>query len=296
MPAAETPRGPRGAVPAPGGGGGQGPLQYFGQMHRVLRESEKRIDRELHKVDSTVEDKVSEATRRLADDGRRLRADTTGMFTDLEDLVLQIYEEHEAALTEERSKRAEAEAEASTHRSALVAQQGQIDALAEAMRRQQLLLDEHVNGTGAQMAAMQAESAELHKAFKAQGAAVQATKDFIRSVDEKLSSQILESARASDAAAAAAATSWEARHAEHKVAVDRFMTLEPSLRANDESNRTWRANVDEMLRMAEQRGQSASASAETILNAVEMLNEATNPKPSPDPDPDPTLALILTLT
>ena len=39
------------------------------------------------------------------------------------------------------------------------------------------------------MSAVQAEAAELHKAFKAQGAAMQAAKAFINSVDEKLTNE-----------------------------------------------------------------------------------------------------------
>lgn len=256
-----------------------GPLQAFGQVHRALRENEKRLSSvsgDLEKITVTIDEKVSRAARRIEQDGRRLRAETSDMCADLEELCLQIYEEHEAAIAEERATseklRAALEAEQAAHRAALTAQQGQIDALAAALRRQQELLDEHVGGTTAQMKAMQAEASELHRAFKAQGAAVQATKAFIGSVDEKLSAQITEHARAADGAAAAASTSWEARHAEHRAVLERILAWEPQLRTNEEAMRTWRVGVDEAILRSEQRGSAAVSAAQTILDAgrVEM--------------------------
>ena len=62
-----------------------------------------------------------------------------------------------------------------------------------------------MGSAASQMAAVQAEASELHRAFKAQGAAMQATKEFISSVDDKLSRQIMEVARAADAASPPAA-------------------------------------------------------------------------------------------
>lgn len=233
---------------------------------------------DLEKITSTIDEKVSRSARRIEQDGRRLRAETSDMCADLEELCLQIYEEHETAIAEERAMneklRATMEAEQAAHRAALTAQQGQIDALAAALRRQQELLDEHVSGTAAQMKAVQAEATELHRAFKAQGAAVQATKGFIGAVDEKLSAQIAEHSRASDAAAAATATSWEARHAEQRAAVERVLAWEPQLRANEEAIRTWRVGVDEAILRSEQRGTAAVSAAQTILDAgrVEMAD------------------------
>ena len=49
----------------------------------------------------TIDEKVSQASRRVEQDGRRLRAETSDMCADLEELCLQIYEEHEAALAED---------------------------------------------------------------------------------------------------------------------------------------------------------------------------------------------------
>lgn len=196
-PATQTPQPSYASTPQvpdtqPAGGGGGGPLQAFGQVHRALRESEKRLSSVSNNVHET-DQKLESTTRRLQQDGRRLRAETSQMLSDLEELVLQIYQEHEAGLKEAREMnlklRAEMESEQSAHRAALVAQQGQIDALAAALRKQTELLDEHVGSSGVQMAAVQAEAGELHRAFKAQGAAVQATKAFISSVDEKLAAR-----------------------------------------------------------------------------------------------------------
>ena len=153
--AAGTPQ-PPDTQPAPAGGGG--PLQAFGQVHRALRESEKRLSSVSQNVQDT-DQKLESSTRRLQQDSRRLRAETSQMLTDLEELVLQIYEEHEGGLKEAREAnvklRADMEAEQAAHRAALVAQQGQIDALAAALRKQTELLDEHVGSSGVQMAAVQ---------------------------------------------------------------------------------------------------------------------------------------------
>ena len=127
------------------------------------------------------------------------------------------------------------------------------------------------------MSAVQAEAAELHKAFKAQGAAVQATKAFINSVDEKLTKSVLDTARAADAAAASASSSWERRHSEHRVALERLLAWESAFRASEEQAKQWRASVDESLKLSEQRSAAIVASAQTILEAGRLeMAEATS--------------------
>ena len=250
-----------------------GPLAAFAAVHRQLKENEKKLisfGGDLEQIMFTIDEKVSQASRRVEQDGRRLRAETSDMCADLEELCLQIYEEHEAALAEERSTndklRAALESEQAAHRAALTAQQGQIDALAAALKRQQDLLDEHIRGTDTQMKATQAETSELHRAFRAQGAAVQATKAYIGSVDEKLTAQLSEQARAADAAATAATTSWNTRHAEHRAILERLLAWEPQIRANEEAMRGWRIGVDEAILRSEQRGTAAVQAAQTILD------------------------------
>ena len=256
-------------------GGASGPLQAFGQVHRAIRENEKKIasfSGELRQQDERFHD----ASRRLNESNRKHRAETSQMLADLEELVLQSYEEHETKLAAEKEAsaklRTELEAEQAAHRAALVAQQGQIDALAAALRRQQELLDEHMNGSSMQMSAVQAEAGELHRAFKAQGAAVQATKAFISSVDEKLSTMIEDRARASDAQLASVAAAFQAALGDHQHQIERVLGWESGLRASDENLKGWRAAVDEALAMLRlEASKSAENGAETVQSAEARL-------------------------
>ena len=81
---------------------GAAPLQAFGQLHKALRENEKKI------TSSSAEfsQRLESTARQLQKDGRRLRAETSGQLADLEELVLQMYEEHEAGLQEARESTA----------------------------------------------------------------------------------------------------------------------------------------------------------------------------------------------
>ena len=262
---------PAGAPAADKSTAAPGPLQAFGQVHRALRDSEKRITSINHEVKESQAN-LSKTTRRLQADGKRLREDLSQQLADLEELVLQVYEEHEQAIERERDAAAKAKAELAAeqvaHRAALVAQQGQIDALAAALRRQQEVLDEHINGTAAQMAAVQAESSELHRAFKAQGAAVQATKGFISSVDEKLSAQIEDRAKATDAALEAAAEGWTKAFKEHAGTLERLSGWETSQRAAEDRGRDWRRSVDEKLGLLEHASAAAQREAEAARVSV----------------------------
>ena len=190
----------------------------------------------------------------------------------MEELVLQIYEEHSAEIATANANHAalasQLQAEQEAHRSALVAHQGQIDALAMALRKQTEVLEAHMASANAQQAAIRAEAAELATAFKAQGAAVQATKDFITTTDEKLSAQIEERARAADGALASAAAGWQSAHTDHRGALERVLAWEPQLRANDESMRLWRSSVDEQLLVLDQRASSSVRDAEAARVSV----------------------------
>ena len=216
------------------GGDPAGPLQAFGQVHRALRENEKRLS-SFAGESREQQQRMHEATRRLQQDGSKLRAEMSDMIADVEELVLQSYQELEGKFEAEKAENAKLREEQAAHRAALVAQQGQIDALATALRRQQEVIDEHMGGSAVQISAMQAESAELHRAFKAQGAAVQATKAFISSVDEKLSAMIEERAQASDNQLAAAAGSLQQVAGENRRLIERVLAWEPQLKANDEN-------------------------------------------------------------
>ena len=194
----------------------QGPLATISNIHLALRDNEVRIKSLSEDIDSKmrqVDERLESATRRVHNDGREQVDHFKRRLDELEELVIHVHEEHEAQLTEERAKaealKAQLESEQAAHRAALLAQQGQIDTLATAMRRQQEMLEQHIKGSDAQMKAVQEEASELHKAFKAQAAAVQATKRFIGSVDEKLAAQVSENSNVVQATVAAATAAWE---------------------------------------------------------------------------------------
>ena len=239
------------------------PLQAFGNVHRALRENEKRLSSVTGEL-VEVESKIQRATRQQQQEGRRLRQDMSKEVADLEELVLQMYEEHEAALSASKSEnealRERLEAELGAHRAALVAQQGQIDALAAALRRQQEVMDEHLRCSTTQLDAVQAEAGELHRAFKAQGAAVQATKAFINSVDEKLTAQLEERMRVYEERLSATTAGWQSTSGS---SLERFLAWEPQMRADAENLRLWRQSVDEKLTLHGKRAESAERDAES---------------------------------
>ena len=163
-------------MPQPGSLGlGQGPLQAFGNMQRALRDADKRIDalgQSQLQVATAVDGKVNKAVRRVHEDNKRLRKETHDLLAELEQLTLQMYEEHEAALASSReaqaAQRSSFEALRDTHQATLEAQQAQIDALGAVVRKQQGMIDELTSASAMQMAAVQAELAELGRGFSAQ--------------------------------------------------------------------------------------------------------------------------------
>ena len=81
---------------------GQGPLQAFGNMQRALRDADKRLDalgQSQLQVATAVDGKLNKTVRRMQEDNAALRKETHDLLAELEQLTLQMYEEHEAALT-----------------------------------------------------------------------------------------------------------------------------------------------------------------------------------------------------
>jgi chromosome segregation ATPase len=109
------------------------------------------------------------------------------------------------------------------------------------------------------MGAVQAEGAELHRAFKAQGAAVQATKAFISSVDEKLSAQLDDRCRACEAAVSAASSSFQGSADSQGKSLERVAALEPQIRAHDEALQ----KVQQALSLVQSASASSARDAET---------------------------------
>ena len=87
------------------GGDPAGPLQAFGQVHRALRENEKRLS-SFAGESREQQQRMHEATRRLQQDGSKLRAETSDMIADVEELVLQSYQELEGKLEAEKAENA----------------------------------------------------------------------------------------------------------------------------------------------------------------------------------------------
>ena len=54
----------------------------------------------------------------------------------------------------------------------------------------------------------------------------------------------------------------QVRHAEHRAALERISAWEPQMRRAEEEARSWRSGIDEAIRLAEQRGVAAAASAQ----------------------------------
>ena len=147
--------------------GPAGPLQAFGHMQRALRDADRRLADLGHSqgaLTTTVDGKLDTMARRIQRDGAKLRSETHGLLADLEELTLQMYEEHEAALTACReaqaAQRSGLEGLGETQRATFDAQQAQIDALGAVVRKQQGMIDELTSASAVQMASAQAALAE----------------------------------------------------------------------------------------------------------------------------------------
>jgi len=94
-------------------------------------------------VATAVDGKLNKTVRRMQDDNAALRKETHDLLAELEQLTLQMYEEHEAALTASReaqaAQRSGLEGLGETQRATFDAQQAQIDALGAVVRKQQRL-------------------------------------------------------------------------------------------------------------------------------------------------------------
>ena len=176
---------------------GQGPLQAFGNMQRALRDADKRLDalgQSQLQVATAVDGKLNKTLRRVQDDNERLRKETHDLIAELEQLTLQMYEEHGAGLTASReaqaAQRSGLEGLGETQRATFDAQQAQIDALGAVVRKQQGMIDELSTASAVQMAAAQAEIAELGRSFGAQAGALDASRAHSAALEGAFSAQL----------------------------------------------------------------------------------------------------------
>ena len=176
---------------------GQGPLQAFGNMQRALRDADKRLDalgQSQLQVATAVDGKLNKTVRRMQEENAALRKETHDLLAELEQLTLQMYEEHEAALTACReaqaAQRSGLEGLGETQRATFDAQQAQIDALGAVVRKQQGMIDELTSASAVQMASAQAEVAELSRAFSAQAAAVEASRAHAAALEASFSAEL----------------------------------------------------------------------------------------------------------
>ena len=113
---------------------------------------------------AAVDGKLNKTVRRMQEDNAALRKETHDLLAELEQLTLQMYEEHEAALTACReaqaAQRSGLEGLGETQRATFDAQQAQIDALGAVVRKQQGMIDELTSASAVQMASAQAALAE----------------------------------------------------------------------------------------------------------------------------------------
>ena len=145
-------------------------------------------------VATAVDGKLNKTVRRMQEDNAALRKETHDLLAELEQLTLQMYEEHEAALTACReaqaAQRSGLEGLGETQRATFDAQQAQIDALGAVVRKQQGMIDELTSASAVQMASAQAEVAELSRAFSAQAAAVEASRAHAAALEASFSAEL----------------------------------------------------------------------------------------------------------
>ena len=194
----------------------QGPLQAFGSLQRALRETDKRVsgvNNELFTVASSVDGKIADTSSRLQRDCNELRAETRETVADLEELVLQMYDEHEREIRDHHSRfgalhaemQAQQAAQQAAHVQAITAQQAQIESLKAALASQQELLEKqkellerHVETTQTQLqratelvlgqakALGYRNTEDMRKAFNKQGEALEAAEKHIGAVRSSL--------------------------------------------------------------------------------------------------------------
>lgn len=213
-----------------------------------------------------MDGKLNKATRRMQQDSERLRQETHDLLAELEQLTLQTYEEHEAALAQQREAFAEQkaafEATRDTQQATLEAQQAQIDALGAALRRQQGMLDEQAQSYAMQMAAVQAEIGELNRGFSAQAAALEQTKAYAASMEEKLSAQIEQRISTSELLTAATVEAVDGKAEQHARTLASVMEEHAKQQEKYEQLLQWRVGVDGGLANLGARADGLEASLE----------------------------------
>jgi len=236
---------------------------------QALRDADRRLDalgQSQLQVATAVDGKLNKATRRMQQDSERLRQETHDLLAELEQLTLQTYEEHEAAIAQQRETFAETRAAFETTRdtqqATLEAQQAQIDALGAALRRQQGMLDEQAQSYGMQMAAVQAEIGELNRGFSAQAAALQQTKAYAESMEEKLSAQIEQRISTSELLTAATIEAVDGKAEQHARTLASVMEEHAKQQDKYEQLLQWRVGVDGGLANVGARADGLEASLE----------------------------------
>jgi chromosome segregation ATPase len=247
----------------------QGPLQAFGNMQRALRDADKRLDalgQSQLQVATAVDGKLNKALRRMQEDNERLRKDTHDLLAELEQLTLQMYEEHTAELAASReaqsAQRSGLEALRDTQQATLEAQQAQIDALGAVVRKQQGMIDELASASAAQMAAVQGELSELGRGFSAQAAALDASRAHAAALEEKLAAQIEKRVNASELLGAASLEALDGRVEQQARTLKTVLEGHASYQDKYEQLLQWRVGADGGLQAMEQRVGTVEAGLE----------------------------------
>ena len=275
--------------------GPAGPLQAFGHMQRALRDADRRLADLGHSqgaLTTTVDGKLDTMARRIQRDGAKLRSETHGLLADLEELTLQMYEEHEAALRTVKSEadalRCENEAQLAQQHAQIQAQQSQIDVLTAQLQQQTALLSEFRTQSGAVMAAMTDELKELRRGFGTQAEALTATKAYVSAAEEKLAAQIEKRVRASELMAAGTAEALTARVDDQQRLFSQTLETQRTQQASYDALLAWKTKTDEKAAAAaderaalaaEARG-AKEAAAEAEASMRRELNEVAAPWPT----------------
>jgi hypothetical protein len=180
-----------------------GPLAAFGHMQRALREADFRTA-SLEQSMTAAETTHERAVESLAAENRTLRQ----QLSDLQELSLQMFEEHEEKLKQQRdlaaAQQEQAAAQLAAHEAALNRSAKQLETLTTVLQRQEGLLDEHIRSSAAQSIATKAQQQALGTQ---QTSAAEATHAHSTAVAERLGSRL----EAHVAAHEAASKGWQAR-------------------------------------------------------------------------------------
>ena len=264
-------------------------------MQRALRDADRRLADLGHSqgaLTTTVDGKLDTMARRIQRDGAKLRSETHGLLADLEELTLQMYEEHEAALRTVKSEadalRCENEAQLAQQHAQIQAQQSQIDVLTAQLQQQTALLSEFRTQSGAVMAAMTDELKELRRGFGTQAEALTATKAYVSAAEEKLAAQIEKRVRTSELMAAGTAEALTARVDDQQRLFSQTLETQRTQQASYDALLAWKTKTDEKAAAAaderaalaaEARG-AKEAAAEAEASMRRELNEVAAPWPT----------------